>query len=231
MDGFSAYRTVLCGVGSRVWWRVAAWVMGRTQARLGKSTAQTNCFVDDPIIPLQGTTKQRRLCSLGLKLAYEKVSFGPDAEWIGTHLRLDSVVNKLEVRLPTKKNRYSGSTPKYHGQLQRYDQAFRCAQDRWKGKMSCGFLAAVEIVCAPFAGQLVQGSYGRQSGLGVQEANVASSNVAEKVSRTTSTGVGQASPLGGSLAGWAGAGSGRHHSWWRSSLSVWRTQAVETRTA
>ena len=43
-------------------------------------------------------------CSLGLKLAYEKGSFGPDAVWIGTHFLVKSVINKVEVCLPAKKN-------------------------------------------------------------------------------------------------------------------------------
>ena len=42
--------------------------------------------------------------SLGLKLAHEKGSFGPEAGWIGTHLAVDARANKVEVRLPSKKN-------------------------------------------------------------------------------------------------------------------------------
>ena len=104
MDGFFSYRTVLFGVGSGplVWCRVAAWVMRSTQAWLGNHRAQTNCFVD----------QRRRLamgvllwwCSLGLKLAYEKGSFGPDAVWIGTHFLVKPVINKVEICLPAKKN-------------------------------------------------------------------------------------------------------------------------------
>ena len=41
---------------------------------------------------------------MGLKLAYEKGSFGPDAVWIGTHFLVQSVINKVEIRLPAKKN-------------------------------------------------------------------------------------------------------------------------------
>ena len=111
MDGYFSYRTVLFGVGSGplVWCRVAAWVMRSTQAWLSNNRAQTNCFVDDPIIAIRGTVVQRRRLamgvllwwsSLGLKLAYEKGSFGPDAVWIGTQ----SLVNKVEIRLPEKKN-------------------------------------------------------------------------------------------------------------------------------
>ena len=83
MDGCFSYRTVLFGVGSGplVWCRVAAWVMRSTQAWLSNNRAQTNCFVDDPIIAIRGTVVQRRrlamgvlllLCYLGLRLAYEK---------------------------------------------------------------------------------------------------------------------------------------------------------------
>ena len=115
MDGFFSYRTILFGVGSGplVWCRVAAWVMRSTQAWLGNHRAQTNCFVDDPIIAIQGSHLQRRRLamgvllwwsSLGLKLAYEKGSFGPDAVWIGTHFLVNPVINKVEICLPAKKN-------------------------------------------------------------------------------------------------------------------------------
>ena len=114
MDGYFSYRTVLFGVGSGplVWCRVAAWVMRSTQAWLSYNRAQTNCFVH-PIIAIRGTVVQRRRlamgvllwwCSLGFKLAYEKGSFGPDAVWIGTHVLVQSATNKVEIRLPAKKN-------------------------------------------------------------------------------------------------------------------------------
>ena len=69
-DGFFSYHTVLFGVGSGnlVWCRVAAWVMRSTQAWLGNDRAQTNCFVDDPIISIQGTDVQRRRLAMGLLL-------------------------------------------------------------------------------------------------------------------------------------------------------------------
>ena len=115
MGGFFSYRTVLFGVGSGplVWCRVAAWVMRSTQAWLTSEHAQTNCFVDDPIIALKGTPEQRRMLamgvllwwsSLGLKLACEKGSFGSEVVWIGTHLMVNSRANKVEVRLLAKKN-------------------------------------------------------------------------------------------------------------------------------
>ena len=114
MGGFFSCRTVLFGVGSGplVWCRVAAWVMRSTQAWLSNSRAQTNCFVDDPIIPLKGTAHQRRKLAmgvlvwwstLGLKLAYENGSFGPSVVWIGTQMEINVKVNKMEVRLPVKK--------------------------------------------------------------------------------------------------------------------------------
>ena len=87
--------------------------MRSTQAWLGADRAQTNCFVDDPITALRGTASQRRRLAmgvllwwraLGLKLAYEKGSFGPGAIWIGTHFTVKSVVNKVEISLPAKKN-------------------------------------------------------------------------------------------------------------------------------
>ena len=115
MGGVFSCRTVMFGVGSGplVWSRVAAWVMRSTQAWLTNKCAQTNCFVDDPIILLKGTSAQRRKlamgvllwwASLGLKPAYEKGSFGPEAVWIGTHLVINAKANKIEIRLPAKKN-------------------------------------------------------------------------------------------------------------------------------
>ena len=41
---------------------------------------------------------------MGLKLAYEKGSFGPEALWFGTQFTVKSVVNKVEISLPAKKN-------------------------------------------------------------------------------------------------------------------------------
>ena len=76
MGGFFSYRTVLFGVGSGplVWCRVAAWVMRSTQAWLTHDRAHTNCFVDDPIIPLKGTSSQRRKFAMGVLLWWS--SFG-----------------------------------------------------------------------------------------------------------------------------------------------------------
>ena len=92
---------------------VAAWVTHSTQAWMSNDRAKTNCFVDDPIIPLKGTAHQRRKLAMGvllwwntpgLKLAYEKESFGPKAVWIGTQLEINAKVNKIVVRLPVKQN-------------------------------------------------------------------------------------------------------------------------------
>ena len=115
MGGFFSYRTVLFGVGSGplVWCRVAAWVMRSTQAWLTHDRAHTNCCVDDPIIPVRDIPSQRRKLamgvllwwsSLGLKLAYEQGSYGSKVVWIGTQFDVNSRVNKIEVRLPEKKN-------------------------------------------------------------------------------------------------------------------------------
>ena len=107
---FFSCRTVLFGVGSGllVWCRVAAQVMRSTQAWLSNSRTQTNCFVDDPIIPLETRHIKSEgwpwvwWSTLGLKLAYEKRSFGPRPVWIDTQLEINAGVNKLEV-LPVKK--------------------------------------------------------------------------------------------------------------------------------
>ena len=110
MGGVFSCRTVMFGVGSGplVWCRVAARVMRSTQAWLTNKCAQTNCLVDDPIIPLKGTSAHRRKLAMGvllwwassgLKPASEKGSFGPEAVWIGTHLLINDKANKIEIRL------------------------------------------------------------------------------------------------------------------------------------
>ena len=67
MNGFFVYNTVLFGIwsGRLVWCRVAAWVMRSTQAWLTRERAQSNCFVDDPVIPLVGTETQRKKAAMG----------------------------------------------------------------------------------------------------------------------------------------------------------------------
>ena len=87
--------------------------MRNTLACLSNSKAQTNCFVDDAIIPLKDTEHQR--CefamgvlvwwsTLGLKLAYEKKSFGPSVVWIGTQMEINFKLNKMAVCLPVNRN-------------------------------------------------------------------------------------------------------------------------------
>ena len=41
---------------------------------------------------------------MGLRLAYEKGAFAQAVVWIGTHLTVYPRTNKVEVRLPAKKN-------------------------------------------------------------------------------------------------------------------------------
>ena len=43
-------------------------------------------------------------CFLGLRLAYEKGSFGPDAVLIGTHFLVKPVINKVEICPAAKRN-------------------------------------------------------------------------------------------------------------------------------
>ena len=87
--------------------------MRSTQAWLTHDRAHTNCFVDDPHHPIKRHSITKKEISnrctfvveqFGLKLAYEKGSFGSKAVWIGTQFDVNSRVNKIEVRLPEKKN-------------------------------------------------------------------------------------------------------------------------------
>ena len=89
MNGFFAFRTVL-----------------------GKSTAQTKFFVDDLIFPIRGTVTKRRRLAMGALLRWcsvghagvQKNSSVAEAAWIGNHHTVNSVVNKVEILLPAKKN-------------------------------------------------------------------------------------------------------------------------------
>ena len=68
--------------------------------------------------------------TLGLKLAYEKGSFGARAVWIGTQLEINAKVNKLEVRLPVKKNQEILEALVRHGRVE------------WSGITKCAELLA-----------------------------------------------------------------------------------------
>ena len=189
MGGFFSCRTVLFGVGSGplVWGRVAAWVMRSTPAWMTQDRAHTNCFVDDPIIPLKGTTSQRRKLAMGvllwwstlrLKLAFEKGSFGSSVVWIGTQFEVNSKVNKVEIRLPV-----NSGTP--HEQSRRDGEASRGAKNCGQGQLGGQFLAPVETVRKAIVGEFVQEFVWRQSGVGVQAASVASTHFIEDVPRAT----------------------------------------------
>ena len=80
---------------------------------VGQRTCPNQLLRGRPHHRVRGTAEQRRKLamgvllwwsSLGLKLAYEKGSSGPEAGWIGTHLVVNARANRVEVRLPSKKN-------------------------------------------------------------------------------------------------------------------------------
>ena len=115
MDGFFYCRIVLFGVGSGplVWCRVAAWVMRSTRRGWEPTERRPIALLMIPSLrfverlPI-GVGWPWECCSgggpLGLKLACEKGSFGPEALWIGTQFTVKSVVNKVEISFPAKKN-------------------------------------------------------------------------------------------------------------------------------
>ena len=105
---FSCHAKCCCSDWDQDRWCGVGWQLGSCAAlRLGCPTMQTNYFVD----ALKGTPQAMVghgvllwWSTLGLKLAFEKGSFGPRAVWIGTPLEINAKVNKTEVRLPVKKN-------------------------------------------------------------------------------------------------------------------------------
>ena len=224
MDGSFSNRTVLFGVGSGplVWCRVAAWVMRSIQAWLSAGRAQTNCFVDDPVIAPRGTSAQRRELAirvllwwrtLGLKLAYEKGSFGPEVVWNGTHFAVQSVVNKVEISLLAKKIAEILETLKEimdnsRGMVKHPDIRKLAGKESWMA----GFLPQLK----PFVRQLWAGLYKDRSDDKVEliykrQVWRPALTWLRKGPPGASACLGEASLLGGSVVGWACVGGGRQH--------------------
>ena len=186
-----------------------------TQAWLTSEHAQTNCFVDGPIIALKGTPEQRRMLamgvllwwsSLGLKLACEKGSFRSEVVWIGTHLMVNSRDNKVEVRLLAKKNveiftalsdLMDGS-----GVIIKHDEVRKVA-----GKES--WVASVEAFYEAIVGQFVQTFDWRQSQCFVQATSMARTVVVAEVPWTSTWRVSETFVFGRSTSRWSGVGGGR----------------------
>ena len=145
--------------------------------------------------------------SLGLKLACEKGSFGSKAVWVGTQFDVNSGVNKIEVRLPEKKNvelleavSNLMDSPRWHG------EAFRCAQTCRQGELGGKFSAPVETVRKAIVGEYVQEFFWRQGRLGVQAASMASTDMVKDVSWAPSS-VGAALVSVGQIVGRCSVGS------------------------
>ena len=196
----------------------------------GQSQGSDKLFCDDPIIAIQGSHVQRRRlamgvlfwwCSLGLKLAYEKGSFGPDAMWIGTHFLVMPampVINKVEICLPAKKNTEILSAleeimDNFRGMIKHADVRKVAGKESWVA----GFLPQLK----PFVRQLWASLYKDRSDNKVelvQEAGQACFGMVEKVPPAAPAGFGEASLPGRPFVGRFGSGGRRQHDWRRCSL-------------
>ena len=92
--GYFYYCTVLFGAiaGPLVWGRIAAYLMRLTAGMFEPGHVGLQCFVDDPIIAVRGSWRDRNLrlaailllwCALGFRLSWAKASRGTSVSWIG----------------------------------------------------------------------------------------------------------------------------------------------------
>lgn len=113
-DGWFVYLRVLFGVksGPLVWARFAALVMRVTASTLQPTRTRVQTFVDDPLVTLRGTPKERRMqavkilwlwTALGLQISWDKGSMSTEAQWIGAYLSLNNADRTITVTLPEDK--------------------------------------------------------------------------------------------------------------------------------
>ena len=99
VKGFFAYRRILFGIvtGPLLWGRLAALVMRCTASLYPADTLALQCYVDDPLLAVRGTLKQRvtRLSVIvllwscfHLRLAWLKGALGMEVDWIGATLKV-----------------------------------------------------------------------------------------------------------------------------------------------
>ena len=112
-----AYRAVLYGhiAGPLVWARLAAAVFRATASLQGESDGAAQCYVDDPILVVSGTSReqQRRLLkwfllwrALGLDISWRKAQTGDSVQWIGASISLlyvDGMAYAVEVQVAPDK--------------------------------------------------------------------------------------------------------------------------------
>ena len=113
-EGFFVYKTVLFGVktGPLVWGRMAGLIARSTQALFSDDSYRLQVFVDDPIIVAKGTSEEiKRMVDLtliwwsvlGLRIAWNKGTFGEHGEWIGAEIAVDNLADKIVLTVPSEK--------------------------------------------------------------------------------------------------------------------------------
>ena len=96
-----------------VWGRAAAWTMRLSSAVWDVTQLRLQCFVDDPWAVARGSRRRRHhllavvalfWCSLGLRMSWKKMQYGPQVTWIGLKmsLSLEDVVLSLPEKFQTK---------------------------------------------------------------------------------------------------------------------------------
>ena len=98
LGGTFCYRVLLFGAkaGPLLWGRVAAMIMRITSAVNRKDNCRLQCYVDDPVFVVGGTTEARNRLMLrtillwmtmNLKLSWSKGHRGSQGEWVGAYFR------------------------------------------------------------------------------------------------------------------------------------------------
>ena len=97
--GYFSYLVLLFGAmgGPLLWGRVAAWLMRATTAMFERNEVNPQCFVDDPLLAVRGSKKQRtRLAAcaillwtgLNFRMSWKKGSWAQEAKWIGATFKV-----------------------------------------------------------------------------------------------------------------------------------------------
>ena len=112
--GWFAYTRLLFGIvsGPLLWGRVAALIMRSTVAMFNDDAARAQCYVDDPILVIKGTTTQRKAVlrqvvlwwlALGFPFSWHKAQLGQAVEWIGASIRICPKEKEVAMGVPKEK--------------------------------------------------------------------------------------------------------------------------------
>jgi hypothetical protein len=109
---FFLWRALVFGCVSSplLWCRMVGLIVRLLQALLGGTEARLNVYIDDILLLVMGTAKRRRrlltvallfLAVIGVPIAYHKIEYGAQVEWIGALYCVTGSI--LTVTVPAKK--------------------------------------------------------------------------------------------------------------------------------